>query len=110
MFQDRDKGVWTCAGFEPPLPIANATAQSVTETLWTFLTRAVADGALLLSVWLDIFLLRHRCLLMDCQYSQAAMQVCILCLRVNGATYVLCEEEGRRHVMGRRRRALKRRC
>ena len=48
------RGVVACAGFkearfEPPLMIADAVVQAVIATLWTFLTRAVADGALLLS-------------------------------------------------------------
>jgi hypothetical protein len=42
---------------------------------WTFSTRAVADGALLLSAWVEVILLRHHCLLKDWRYSQAAIQV-----------------------------------
>jgi hypothetical protein len=37
------------ARFELPLLIANAVEQAVLTALWTFSTRAVADGALLLS-------------------------------------------------------------
>jgi hypothetical protein len=75
-------GVWTCAGlkeshFGPPLLIADAVVQSViAATLWTFSTRAAADGALLLSAWLDRILLRHHCRIKDRLYSQAAIQVC----------------------------------
>ncbi len=44
------------ASVEPPLLIADAIEQAVfTVTLWTFSTRSVADGALLLSVWLEMF-------------------------------------------------------
>jgi hypothetical protein len=56
-----------CAGFkkarfEPLLPIADAVVQAVIATLWTFSTRAVADGALLLSAWLEwIFKLQYLC-------------------------------------------------
>jgi hypothetical protein len=60
------------ARFEPLLLIADAVVQAVLATLWTFSTRAVADGALLLSAWLDIFLLRHHCRIKDWRYSQAA--------------------------------------
>ena len=74
-----------CAGlkearFEPLLLIAGAVVQAVIATLWTFSTRAVADGALLLSAWLEFLLLRHHCRIKDWRYSQAvhpvAMQVC----------------------------------
>ncbi len=78
----RAKGTGTCAGlkearFEPRiLPAVDAGVQAVLKSpLWTFSTRAVADGALLLSAWLDIYLLHHHCLLKDWRYSQAAIQV-----------------------------------
>jgi hypothetical protein len=63
-----------CAGlkearFEPLLLIADAVVQALVATLWTFSTRAVADGALLLSAWLDNILLRHHCRIKDWRYS-----------------------------------------
>ena len=77
------RGTGACAGlkearFEPLLLIADAVVQTtVIATLWTFSTRAVADGALLLSAWLEFFLLRHHCRIKDWRYSQAAsFQVC----------------------------------
>ncbi len=76
------RGAGACAGlkearFEPLLLIADAVVQAVLATLWTFSTRAVADGALLLSAWLDMNLLRHHCRIKDWRYSQAvAFQVC----------------------------------
>jgi hypothetical protein len=77
------RGARACAGlkearFEPLLLIADAVVQAVCiATLWTFSTRAVADGALLLSAWVDITLLRHHCRIKDWRYSQAAgFQVC----------------------------------
>ena len=74
-------GGGACAGlkearFEPLLLIADAVVQRVIATLWTFSTRAVADGALLLSAWVDLSLLRHHCRIKDWRYSQAARQVC----------------------------------
>ena len=64
------------ARFEPLLLIADAVEQVVLiARLWTFSTRAVADGALLLSAWLEVILLQHHCLLKDWRYSQAAIQV-----------------------------------
>ena len=74
-----------CAGFkkarfEPLLPIADAVVQTVvTATLWTFSTRAVADGALLLSAWLEFLLLRHHCRIKDWRYSQAVHPVAMVC-------------------------------
>ena len=76
------RGARACAGlkearFEPLLLIADAVVQAVClATLWTFSTRAVADGALLLSAWLEVILLRHHCRIKDWRYSQAASQVC----------------------------------
>jgi len=76
------RGTGACAGFkearfETLLLIADAVVQSViAATLWTFSTRAAADGALLLSAWLDRILLRHHCRIKDRRYSQAAIQVC----------------------------------
>ena len=67
------RGARACAGlkearFEPLLLIADAVVQSVViATLWTFSTRAVADGALLLSAWLDIIFQPHHCRMMDSQ-------------------------------------------
>ena len=75
-------GGGACAGlkearFEPLLLIADAVVQAVClATLWTFSTRAVADGALLLSAWVDVILLRHHCRIKDWRYLQAAKQVC----------------------------------
>ena len=68
-------GGGACAGlkearFEPLLLIADAVVQAVViATLWTFSTRAVADGALLLSAWVGIILLRHHCRIKDWRYS-----------------------------------------
>ena len=76
------RGAGACAGlkearFEPLLLIADAVVQALIATLWTFSTRAVADGALLLSAWLEVILLRHHCRIKDWRYSQAArFQVC----------------------------------
>ena len=76
------RGAGACAGlkearFEPLLLIADAVVQAVLALLWTFSTRAVADGALLISAWLDIILLRHHCRIKDWRYSQAVkLQVC----------------------------------
>ena len=79
------RGAGACAGlkearFEPLVLIADDVVQAipvVLATLWTFSTRAVADGALLLSVRLDLGLLRHHCRIKDWRYSQAALlQVC----------------------------------
>ncbi len=69
------RGAGACAGlkearFEPLLLIADAVVQA-----WTFSTRAVADGALLLPAWLDINLLRHHCRIKDWRYSQAVILV-----------------------------------
>jgi hypothetical protein len=80
-------GAGACGGlkearFEPPLLIADAVVQAFQVALLTFSTRAVADGALLLSAWLDGVMLQHHCLLKDWRYSQAAIQVC--CLFVSG--------------------------
>ncbi len=61
------------AGVEPRLLIADAVVQAVVATLWIFSTRAVADGALLVSAWVDIPLLRHHCRIMGWRYSQAAI-------------------------------------
>jgi hypothetical protein len=62
------------AGVEPLMLVADAGVQSmaVLATLWTFSMRAVADGALLLSAWLDLILLRHHCRIQGWRYSQAA--------------------------------------
>jgi hypothetical protein len=64
--------------FEPRLPVADAVLQAtmMVATLLTFLTRAVADGALLPSAWVEVILLRHHCRIKDWRYSQAAGQVC----------------------------------
>ena len=88
------RGARACAGlkearFEPLLLIADAVVQALPQalqalaTLWTFSTRAVADGALLLSAWLDINLLRHHCRIKGWRYSQAAKKtVCDVILRL----------------------------
>ena len=79
------------AGFEPPLLIADVVEQAVfTVTLLTFSTRAVADGALLLSAWLENILLRHHFLLKDWRYLQAAGQVCYFCFRVDCVACCVC--------------------
>ncbi len=54
------------AGFEPLLLIADTVSQEIVALLWTFSTRAVADGALLLSARLVGVLLRHHCRIKDC--------------------------------------------
>jgi hypothetical protein len=66
------------ARFEPLLLIADAVVQTL-ALLWTFSTRAVADGALLFSAWPDTLLQLH-CRIKDWRYSQAAaiFQVCIV--------------------------------
>jgi hypothetical protein len=67
------------AGVEPRLLIAGAVVQvpqTVEAMLWIFLTPSVADGALLLSAWVDLILLRHHCRIMGWRYSLAALQVC----------------------------------
>ena len=76
------RGTGACAGFkearfETLLLIADAVVQAVLATLWTFSTRAVADGALLLSAWLGSILLRHHCRIKDWRYSQAEMQAAL---------------------------------
>jgi hypothetical protein len=76
------RGAGACAGlkearFEPLLLIADAVVQAVRiATLWTFSTRGVADGALLLSAWVELNLLRHHCRIKDWRYLQAEGQVC----------------------------------
>jgi hypothetical protein len=58
------------------LLIAYAFLQAaVVATLLKFSTRAVADGALLLSAWLEVLLLRHHCRIKDWRYSQAAVGI-----------------------------------
>jgi hypothetical protein len=60
------------ARVEPPLLIADTIVQAaIIAVLWTFSTRAVADGALLLSARLDGNLLGHHCLLKDWRYLRA---------------------------------------
>ena len=59
-------GGGACAGlkearFEPLLLIADAVLQAVVATLWIFSTQTVADGALLLSAWVELSLMRHHC-------------------------------------------------
>ena len=61
------------AGFEPMLLIAYAFLQALLATLLIFSTRAVADGALLLSAWLDICLQRRHCRVKDWPYLWAAL-------------------------------------
>ncbi len=81
--------------------VADAGVQELkVETLWTFSTRAAASGALQLSAWLDIILLRHHCRTKDWRYSQAvASMVCDFCFTVDdGACCVCCE--GGRHALG----------
>jgi hypothetical protein len=71
-------GAGACAGlkearFEPLLLIADTVKQAVfIAPLWTFSTRAVADGALQLSARLEGILLGHHCRIWDWRYSQAA--------------------------------------
>jgi hypothetical protein len=98
----RKGGGGACVGlkearFEPPLLIADAVVQAMLiATLWTFSTRAAACGALPLSAWLDVILLRHHCRIKDWRYSQAARrQVCDFCFTVDdGACCVCCEGGG----------------
>ena len=80
------RGAGACVGLKearcgPLLLIADAVVQavlattlwySVIATLWTFSTRAVADGALLRSASLDRILQRHRYRIKDWRYSPAA--------------------------------------
>jgi hypothetical protein len=107
---DGDKeggGMWWVErrrAFEPPLLIADAVEQAVfTVTLLTFSTRAVADGALLLSAWVELILLGHHCLLKDWQYSQAAIQVLLFgCFRIYCVVCRVCVVIGywvRGHVL-----------
>ncbi len=73
------------------LPLADAFAQKVSATLWTFSMRAVDVGALLLSAWLDIILYRRRFRVKDWPYSQAVKAtVCdFVCLTLEVATLCL---------------------
>ncbi len=77
MFRWGGRGAGACGGlkelpYEPPLLIADIVKQAVlTVTLWTFSTRAVVYGVLLLSAWPDMNLLRYHCLLKDWRYSLA---------------------------------------
>ena len=69
--------------------------QAVVEaTLLTFSTRAVADGALLFSAWLEVILQRRHCRIKDWRYSQA-VQVCDFFFAMNGWC-VLCGVRGKR--------------
>ena len=93
------RGARACAGlkearFEPLLLIADAVVQAVLATLWTFSTRAVADGALLLLALLDI-LLQHHFRIKDWRFLQAAGLVCDFYFTVDdGACCVCCEWGG----------------
>ncbi len=73
-----------------------AVQQLLVATMWTFLMRAAASGALPLSARVEIVLLRHHCRIKDWRYSQAAnLQVCDFCFTVDdGACCVCCEGEG----------------
>jgi hypothetical protein len=83
------RGSGTCSGlkemwFDHLLLIADAFVQVVfIAMLWTFSMREVAYGALQLSAWLDVSLLRHHCRMKDWRYSQAAGQVCYLSFMVD---------------------------
>ena len=79
------RGAGACAGLKEAgsellLLFVDAVVQALVllplATLWIFSTRAVADGALLLSAWLEVILLRHHCRIKGWRYSQAALQVC----------------------------------
>ena len=83
------------AGFEPMLLIAYAFLQAaVVATLLKFSTRAVADGALLHSAWLEVLLLQHHCRIKDWRYSQAAVGMPSVCdffdLRVDSVACGVC--------------------
>jgi hypothetical protein len=52
--------------------------------------QAVADGALLLSAWVELKLPQHHCQTKDWRYSQAAIQVCYSCFRVGGVAWCMC--------------------
>jgi hypothetical protein len=65
--------------------LTDAVVQAVVAAmLWTFSTPSVADGALQLSVWLEVILLEHHCRIKDWRYSQAAIQVCCFCFAADG--------------------------
>ncbi len=76
--------------FAPLMLIDDAVVQAVLATLWTFSTRTVADGALLLSAWLEIIMLRHHCRIKGWQYLRAALQVCYFNFTVHGAVCCVC--------------------
>jgi hypothetical protein len=54
------------------LLLADAFAQEVEATLWTFSMRTVDVGAPLLSARLEVILQRRHCRVKDWPYSQAA--------------------------------------
>ncbi len=56
------------------LPLADAFAQMVSATLWTFSMGAVDVGALLLSAWLEHIFRRRRFRIKDWPYLQAAIK------------------------------------
>ncbi len=60
------------------LRLADAFAQELLATLWTFMMGSVDVGALLLSAWPEVVLHRRHCRVKDWPYSQAAIpvQVC----------------------------------
>jgi hypothetical protein len=105
----KGQGRVTCVGMkeahvEPPLPITDAVVQYTAQlvviaTLWIFSMRAAADGALLLSAWLEVILLRHHCLHKDWPYSLVAGQVCCFCFRVdcnNCDSFGFCFDGGKK--------------
>jgi hypothetical protein len=63
--------------FEPPMLIVDSILQLA--SLLTFSMREVSDGALLLSAWVEVILMRHHCQIKDWRYSLADGQVCSFC-------------------------------
>ena len=60
------------------LPLADSFAQLVfMATLWIFSMGGVDVGALLLSAWLEVLLLRHHCRIKDWRYLQEALRFSI---------------------------------
>jgi hypothetical protein len=94
----RTRGEGACARlkeafFEPPMLIADAVVQALLAALlWIFSTRAVADGALLKLVWVEVVLLGYHCQSMVWRYAQAAGQVCYFCFKVDcGVCCMFCD-------------------
>ena len=105
------RGVRACVGLKracfepPPLLIADTVVvQAVMLAIvWTFSMRAVADGALLLSAWLERLWLRHRCRIRGWRYSQAVRWICNFYFMVDGVACCVNVVMGGRwweHVLG----------